>query len=107
MKRLITLLLIVGVFQAIVFGQKKNKYPPPQVQTPQSLDRDATTPQVNPQSLADLKWFEVFGDAKLQDLIREALVSNYDYRISREDRGSKSELRHSPFKSISYDRHQY
>jgi len=81
MKRLIALLLIVGFFQAIGFGQKK-KYPPPQVQTPQSLDRDATAPQVNPQSLADLKWFEVFGDPRLQDLVRDALNSNYDYRAS-------------------------
>jgi multidrug efflux system outer membrane protein len=32
------------------------------------------------QSIADLKWFEVFKDEQLQDLIRTALVQNYDLR---------------------------
>src|SRR5262249_23331455 len=58
----------------------KKKYQPPPLQTPQNLDRDATTPQLNPQSFADLQWFQVFGDQRLQELVREALVSNYDYR---------------------------
>ncbi len=31
-------------------------------------------------SLADEKWFEVFKDEKLQELIRTALVQNYDLR---------------------------
>ncbi len=31
-------------------------------------------------SLADLKWFEVFKDEQLQELIRTALVRNYDLR---------------------------
>ena len=31
-------------------------------------------------SLADLKWFEVFKDEKLQELIRQSLVANYDLR---------------------------
>jgi multidrug efflux system outer membrane protein len=37
-------------------------------------------PTTDPTSLADLKWFEVFKDEKLQDLIRTALVQNYDLR---------------------------
>jgi multidrug efflux system outer membrane protein len=32
------------------------------------------------QSIADLKWFEVFRDEQLQDLIRTALAQNYDLR---------------------------
>ena len=32
------------------------------------------------QSLADLKWWEVFQDDRLQDLIRTALQQNYDLR---------------------------
>jgi multidrug efflux system outer membrane protein len=32
------------------------------------------------QSIADLKWFEVFRDEQLQDLIRTALAENYDLR---------------------------
>ncbi len=31
-------------------------------------------------SIADLKWFEVFKDEKLQELIRTALEQNYDLR---------------------------
>src|SRR5437870_7942345 len=33
-----------------------------------------------PASLADLKWFEVFKDERLQELIRTALAGNYDLR---------------------------
>jgi multidrug efflux system outer membrane protein len=42
----------------------------------------APTPLPAPEaaSLANLKWFEVFHDEKLQDLIRTALVNNYDLR---------------------------
>jgi multidrug efflux system outer membrane protein len=38
-------------------------------------------------SIADLKWFEVFSDEQLQELIRTALVQNYDLRdaIARVD----------------------
>ena len=34
----------------------------------------------DPTSLADLKWFEVFKDERLQEMIRTALVENYDLR---------------------------
>jgi multidrug efflux system outer membrane protein len=37
-------------------------------------------PEGQAASLADLKWFEVFHDDKLQGLIREALIHNYDLR---------------------------
>ena len=42
----------------------------------------APEPLTEPQaaSLADLKWFEVFKDEKLQELTRTALVENYDLR---------------------------
>ncbi len=33
-------------------------------------------------SLGDLKWFEVFKDEKLQDLIRTAMIQNYDLRTA-------------------------
>jgi multidrug efflux system outer membrane protein len=35
-------------------------------------------------SLGDEKWWEVFGDPQLQDLIRAALKENYDVRIAAE-----------------------
>ncbi|HYB42032.1 MAG TPA: efflux transporter outer membrane subunit [Candidatus Methylomirabilis sp.] len=37
-----------------------------------------------PASLAELPWWEVFGDPVLHDLIREALRQNYDLRIAAE-----------------------
>jgi multidrug efflux system outer membrane protein len=38
----------------------------------------------NALSLGDEKWWEVFGDPQLQDLIRTALKQNYDVRIAAE-----------------------
>jgi multidrug efflux system outer membrane protein len=40
------------------------------------------SPAISPdkQSIADLKWFEVFRDDELQELIRTALAQNYDLR---------------------------
>jgi outer membrane protein, multidrug efflux system len=51
------------------------------VQTPAAY-RAITDPSAQPdqQSLADTKWFDVFKDDRLQELIREALASNYDLR---------------------------
>jgi multidrug efflux system outer membrane protein len=83
------ILLIASLTQTIVVGQKKSddkkkKYEPPKVQTPVDY-RGTGAPagaQPNPQTLADVKWFEVFKDEKLQELIREALIYNYDLRES-------------------------
>jgi multidrug efflux system outer membrane protein len=51
----------------------------PQVQTPPVYRGDTST-QHDRQTLADLKWFEVFKDEKLHQLINDALTSNYDLR---------------------------
>jgi outer membrane protein, multidrug efflux system len=40
------------------------------------------TPQSSEQSFGDQKWWEVFQDPQLQDLIRTALKQNYDVRIA-------------------------
>jgi multidrug efflux system outer membrane protein len=37
---------------------------------------------VGPASLAELPWWEVFGDPVLQELIREAVRENYDLRVA-------------------------
>ena len=49
--------------------------------------RGSPTPTTDAQSIADLKWFEVFKDEELQELIRTALAQNYDLRdaIARVD----------------------
>ncbi len=41
-----------------------------------------TSAQPAPQSLADEKWWDVFQDKQLQELIRTALQNNYDGRIA-------------------------
>lgn len=48
--------------------------------TPQDATQSATQSSV--ESLADQKWWEVFQDKQLQDLIRTALQQNYDVRIA-------------------------
>jgi outer membrane protein, multidrug efflux system len=60
-------------------------YNRPSVEIPPQF-RAAMTPEALP-SIADLKWFEVFRDEHLQELIRVALVQNYDLRdaIARVD----------------------
>ena len=85
MKQLIIVLLVLAAACTAASGQKK--YKRPQVQTPSALDRSAPPAQPDPQSIADLKWFEVFQDEKLQVLIREAFTYNYDLRdaVARED----------------------
>ena len=48
------------------------------------LPGQATTPASTAISLGDEKWWEVFGDPELQNLIRAALKQNYDVRIAAE-----------------------
>jgi multidrug efflux system outer membrane protein len=64
------------VTQTYVVAQKSQ---PSQVQTPSTFRGDTAT-QPDRQSIADLKWFELFKDEKLQQLIRDALTYNYDVR---------------------------
>ena len=76
MKRLVVTLLVVCLTQAYAAAQKQQR---PAVQTPTTYRGDLAA-QPDPQTIANLKWFEVFKDQKLQDLIREALIHNYDLR---------------------------
>src|ERR1044072_3796962 len=79
MKRFIVSLLLLSLTCTYTAGQKK--YQRPTVQTPATYRSDTAT-QPDPQSLANLKWFELFKDEKLQELIREALAHNYDLRLA-------------------------
>ena len=49
-----------------------------------ALPGQANSPASTALSLGDEKWWEVFGDPQLQDLIRTALKQNYDVRIAAE-----------------------
>jgi multidrug efflux system outer membrane protein len=55
-------------------------YRRPLVATPETFRAPDPLPAPQATSLADLKWWEVFKDDKLQDLIRAALAANYDLR---------------------------
>lgn len=55
-------------------------YRQPQVPIPATFRAPAPLPEPQATSLADLKWFEVFHDEKLQELIGAALERNYDLR---------------------------
>jgi outer membrane protein, multidrug efflux system len=83
-------------------------YHRPAVQTPAFRDL-AENPQVQAQvaSYADLPWWEVFKDPKLQDLIRTALKQNYDLQIATERieaaRAQVAIARSSLFPQISGD----
>ena len=55
-------------------------YKRPQIAVPASFRAPAPLPEGQATSLADLQWFQVFHDEKLQELIRTALAQNYDLR---------------------------
>lgn len=55
-------------------------YHRPQVPVPTSFRAPEPLPESEAASLADLKWFDVFRDRQLQELIKAALASNYDLR---------------------------
>src|SRR5208337_362322 len=62
------------------------KYHRPAVPTPPSYRDSSDNPQLQAQtaSYADLPWWQVFQDPKLQDLIRTALKQNYDLQLATE-----------------------
>jgi multidrug efflux system outer membrane protein len=77
---LITLTLIASVLSASAAGQKKYERPP--VKTPSEFRGADPTVPIDPNSIGDLKWFEVFKDPELQSLLRTALAQNYDLRLA-------------------------
>ncbi len=62
-------------------------YQRPPVTAPGVFRASPTPTAPDAKSIADFKWFEVFSDEQLQELIRTALVQNYDLRdvIARVD----------------------
>src|ERR1041385_3163989 len=55
-------------------------YKRPAIPTPASFRSPEPLAEPQAASFADSKWFEVFQDPELQQLIRTALASNYDLR---------------------------
>src|SRR5271166_5041297 len=80
-------LLIVIVGSAMLIGCMVGpNYHRPAVQTPNSFRDLADNSQIQAQtaSYADLPWWQVFQDPKLQELIRTALKQNYDLQLATE-----------------------
>ena len=70
-----------GVLIALLAGCTVGpNYHKPAIQTPDRFRAPEQTPTSDTASLADLKWWEVFKDQKLQDLEKTALAQNYDLR---------------------------
>jgi outer membrane protein, multidrug efflux system len=55
-------------------------YQRPTVQIPENFRAPSPLPAPQAESFADLKWWEVFKDPELQQLVRTALQQNYDLR---------------------------
>jgi outer membrane protein, multidrug efflux system len=77
-KRLMIGSLIVSLLTGCTVGPK---YRRPIVEPPSAFRGTAERAAApDPNLLADLKWFEVFKDEQLQELVRTALSNNYDLR---------------------------
>jgi outer membrane protein, multidrug efflux system len=80
-------LLMVVVGSAMLVGCMVGpKYHRPAVQAPSAYRDLSENPQIQSQtaSYADLPWWQVFKDPKLQELIRTAVKQNYDLQLATE-----------------------
>jgi multidrug efflux system outer membrane protein len=75
--------LLSIMFAACMVGPKYHR---PAVQTPVAYRDFSENPQLQAQaaSFADLPWWQVFQDPKLQELIRTTLKQNYDLQLATE-----------------------
>jgi len=81
MPRQILAVLVVCLAAASVISCSVGpNYKRPVIATPQNFRAPEPLSGADAASLADLKWFDVFKDEQLQELIRGALARNYDLR---------------------------
>ena len=78
--RLLAAIIGLSLLAGAATAQKKKKYQRPAVETPATFRGADTNVSPDQTSIGDLKWFEVFKDEKLQELIRQAVSRNYDLR---------------------------
>ena len=76
-KSLIAVVLVSAVLTGCTVGPNYHR---PTLPISDTFRAPTPLPPNESASLADLKWFEVFKDEKLQDLERTALAQNYDLR---------------------------
>lgn len=100
--------LLSGMFSGCAVGPNYHR---PTVQTPNSFRDLGNNPPLQAQaaSYADLPWWQVFQDPKLQELIRTALKQNYDLQLATERiNAARAELavtRSSLFPQVSGNGH--
>jgi outer membrane protein, multidrug efflux system len=70
-------LVLTGLLSSCTVGPK---YMRPTINVPANFRAPEPLPTPQAASVADLKWFEVFKDESLQQLVRTALEQNYDLR---------------------------
>jgi multidrug efflux system outer membrane protein len=81
--KLLSAILLSGMLVGCMVGPKYHR---PTVQTPAAYRDLSENPQLQAQtaSYADLPWWQVFQDPKLQELVRTALKQNYDLQLATE-----------------------
>lgn len=81
--RLVSPILCCGLLGGCAVGPKYHR---PAAQTPTTFREVAADSQQQTQaaSYADLSWWQVFQDSKLQEIIRTALKQNYDLQLATE-----------------------
>src|SRR5262245_54222330 len=75
-KSALVFVLLLSLLPGNVAAQK---YQSPSVKTPDTFRGSEGLDQ---NSIGDLKWFEVFKDEQLQQLVRTAMIQNYDLRLA-------------------------
>ena len=75
--RAMAVLIAAGWMTGCTVGPNYHR---PAVQVPPTFRAPDPLPAPQAESFADLKWWEVFKDANLQQLVRTALQQNYDLR---------------------------
>jgi multidrug efflux system outer membrane protein len=80
-RRFLAAVALTSLLLSSAAGQKK-KYEPPAVSTPDTYRGADPAAPVDAVSIGVLKWFEVFQDPALQNLVRTAVQQNYDLRAA-------------------------
>jgi multidrug efflux system outer membrane protein len=75
--RSIAVLIAAGWITGCTLGPNYHR---PDVQIPQNFRAPTPLPVPEAESFADLKWWEVFKDPDLQELVKTAIQQNYDLR---------------------------
>jgi multidrug efflux system outer membrane protein len=75
--RVFTVMVAAGLITSCTVGPNYHR---PDVAVPQNFRAPDPLPAPQAESFADLKWWEVFKDPELQELVKTALQQNYDLR---------------------------